>query len=104
MAVGSLGLLTLTFAGCSSSESPAWATDACNIHASWVGSGRPESDEERVTARLVDALPTDAAGSVADAVQAFVDEVRSGDRAFVSSASESVRQSCEEVGWEPAEG
>ncbi|TFD25535.1 hypothetical protein [Cryobacterium sp. TMS1-13-1] len=55
-----LSLATLLLAGCASPTPPDGVEDACNIHASWVSSDRPQADEQRLARLLRNAVPAGA--------------------------------------------
>ena len=99
-----LSLATVFLAGCASQTSDTWVDDVCNIHASWVSSGRPQADEQRLTNSLKNAIPADGLGAVAESARAFVDAVVAGDRAMVESPDEEIVAACAQAGWEPPEG
>ena len=85
---------------------PVWVNDVCNLHASWVASDRPESDQDRdqVGRQMSHMLEETDNGATASAVRRFVDALKTGDPSSISEADDGLASACDDIGWEPAEG
>ena len=104
LALATAVTVALSTSSCATPGNPSWAVEACDTHASWASSGKPEEHQARAGRVLTRDIPDGEGSAVALAARAFADAASQGDRAAVLVADGDLDFACDEIGWEPSEG